>query len=460
MSSASHMRQVFAQIIMFNEVTNPLGLWHRFKESMSEDFAHRREAFFDEDEQGEWSWEALLHIQRLLEEGGKTLEEFHLPVPPAHVRRDEVTEELRRNGLFDYHDLQDKIELLNVEQLEAYQQVMTAVQDADGTNSMDARVFFLDGIGGAGKTFLYDCLLSTVREGGNISLAVASTGLASLLLPNAVTAHKRFKLPVANILTPEASCNINKESEQADLIRKAKLIVWDEAPTMHRYHFEAVDRCLRDICGEMDKPFGGKVVVLWGDFRQCLPVIKRASRPEVVSAALSRASFWPGVKVLRLHQNMRVATMRQGGDENRAHQLQQWSDLLKRIGEGQEQRVGEGPYAGWISLPPKVNFQGKTPEEFLTHAYGRYSRLSSSDQKTQFLKETAILTTTNALADSINERLLTGPYLGPEMEAAEIKTYRSIDTLIQWKKRTSSMTTTKSTSTPSKPLASLSIPSG
>ncbi|XP_019239881.1 PREDICTED: ATP-dependent DNA helicase PIF1-like [Nicotiana attenuata] len=50
---------------------------------------------------------------------------------------------------------------------------------------------------------------------------------------------------------------------------------------MHRYCFEALDRTLRDIlrfkdASNLDRPFGGKTVVLGGDFRQILPVIPKA----------------------------------------------------------------------------------------------------------------------------------------------------------------------------------------
>ncbi len=57
----------------------------------------------------------------------------------------------------------------------------------------------------------------------------------------------------------------------AELVRKADLIIWDEASMMHRRTFEAVDRTLRDLMQLDDtevtkKIFGGKTVVLGGDF--------------------------------------------------------------------------------------------------------------------------------------------------------------------------------------------------
>ena len=51
------------------------------------------------------------------------------------------------------------------------------------------------------------------------------------------------------------------------VIRDSKLIIWDEAPTAPRVAVEAVDTLPRDIMQCPDQPFGGKTVVLGGDFR-------------------------------------------------------------------------------------------------------------------------------------------------------------------------------------------------
>uniref|UniRef100_A0A3Q7IG32 ATP-dependent DNA helicase n=1 Tax=Solanum lycopersicum TaxID=4081 RepID=A0A3Q7IG32_SOLLC len=44
-------------------------------------------------------------------------------------------------------------------------------------------VFFIDGPGGTGKTFLYRALLAAIRTKGFISLATASSGMAASILP-------------------------------------------------------------------------------------------------------------------------------------------------------------------------------------------------------------------------------------------------------------------------------------
>ena len=100
---------------------------------------------------------------------------------------------------------------------------------------------------------------------GRIALAVAMSGIASLLLPGGRTAHSRFKLPVP---VPLDGCksNVKGQSVAARLIRDAAVIVWDEAPTASRSMFEAVDQCCRQLmcCA---RPFGGKPVLVGGDFR-------------------------------------------------------------------------------------------------------------------------------------------------------------------------------------------------
>ena len=89
-------------------------------------------------------------------------------------------------------------------------------------------------------------------------------------------------------------CRISAQSDLAKLIRQAELIVWDETPMMNRNVYKAVDRTLRDI-RRIDAPFGGKLIVLGGDFRQVLPVIPHAGPAEVVASCINRASFWPSM---------------------------------------------------------------------------------------------------------------------------------------------------------------------
>ena len=126
-------------------------------------------------------------------------------------------------------------------------------------------------------------------DGGSVALAVGSTGIAANLLHLGRTFHSRFKVPLN--INCDSICNIDAQSTLAKLVCMAKMIIWDEAPMNHRHQLEALDRSLKDITG-MNCPFGGKTVVLSGDFRQCLPVIPNSNRAQVVDAALNRSSLW------------------------------------------------------------------------------------------------------------------------------------------------------------------------
>ncbi|MCH84497.1 ATP-dependent DNA helicase PIF1 [Trifolium medium] len=152
------------------------------------------------------------------------------------------------------------------------------------------KFFFLYGYGGTGKTFLWRTLSAALRSQGKIVINVASSGIASLLLPNGKTAHSTFCIPLE--INDKSTCNIKQDCFRAQLLRATSLFIWDEAPMMNRYCFEAFDRTMRDLMGKVDKqnrkkPFGGKVVVLGGDFRQILPVIRKGSRGDLTDKSQS-----------------------------------------------------------------------------------------------------------------------------------------------------------------------------
>ena len=54
---------------------------------------------------------------------------------------------------------------------------MTAINES----SVEQRAFFIDGLGGTGKTYLYNTLLAKVQSQRHITLATASSGIAGFL---------------------------------------------------------------------------------------------------------------------------------------------------------------------------------------------------------------------------------------------------------------------------------------
>ena len=86
----------------------------------------------------------------------------------------------------------------------------------------------------------------------------------------------------------------------------AKLLLIDEATMLDRFQLEALDRTLRDLLRKPKELFGGKVILLAGDFRQCLPVVPGASQAGTISHCISKSSLWEKFKIFRLTENMRV----------------------------------------------------------------------------------------------------------------------------------------------------------
>lgn len=86
----------------------------------------------------------------------------------------------------------------------------------------------------------------------------------------------------------------------------------------HRHSFESLDRSMCDILGGVDsssfhKLFGGKTVLLGGDFRQVLPVVEGGSRLDTIDASITNSYIWKHVKVVRLTINMRLLAMAGSG---------------------------------------------------------------------------------------------------------------------------------------------------
>lgn len=90
---------------------------------------------------------------------------------------------------------------------------------------------------------------------------------------------------------------------------------------VHALH--AIDRLLRELTGE-DVPFGGKIFLLGGDFRQVLPVIPHGARTAIVENCLKRSPLWSHFKVIKLTKNMR------------AHKDQkEFSEWVLKLGNGE-----------------------------------------------------------------------------------------------------------------------------
>lgn len=244
-----------------------------------------------------------------------------------------------------------------------------------------------------------------LRGEGLIVLCVASSGIASLLLPGGRTAHSRFKIPVEN-LHAESTCAVNKESPYAAMLRRADMVVWDEAGNQHRWAFEAVDRTFRDLHNS-NRPFGGTTVVFGGDFQQILPVVVRGSREDIVQASLRRSSLWDHITVLHLRQNMRLE---QCADRTT---YAQW---LLDVGHGRTHVHGDHSK---LSIPDRM-----LRPDLDTLLSSVYAGLESEvPPPPEFFLNRIILSARNEDVEEVNNRLL-------DRMAGEVHVYHSADTVL------------------------------
>jgi len=233
----------------------------------------------------------------LLQENRRSLTDFKSMLRPNAAYMPTFTNKLivdelnyNKDELEKTHD--DMLLMLTDEQRYAHDKIMEFVGSDNGG------FFFLYGYGSTGKTFIWKALSAAVRSKRLIVLNATSSGITTIL-PGGRTAHSTLIVPIE--INEASSLTMEKDSPREDLVRAAKLIIWDEA----------VDRSMRDIMSKNDplnefRSFGGMRVVLGGDFRQILHVVRKGLRQDIFYASINSSKIWAYCNVLRLTVNMRL----------------------------------------------------------------------------------------------------------------------------------------------------------
>lgn len=300
--NGTSLRYLFASMLLFCQLSTPENLWVQFRDDLCDDLSFRvpNPTVDRVHDYG------LFLLNRILAESGYYLEQFpNMPLSNidwSHISANHlITEQLTYDVDTELQSFQQLFEKIRTvpEQLLAYERVVHAVLQHTG------EAFFLSGPAGTGKTYVYRTICHRLRSEGKIVICVASSGIAALLLPGGRTAHSTFHIPIAD-LDADSTCKISKQDKHAELLRAVDLIIWDEAPTQSRFTHEALDLTMRDVCDNELSPFGGKTVVLGGDFMQTLPVLPNSSREEIIHICLPRSPLWNHFNILPLRVNMRL----------------------------------------------------------------------------------------------------------------------------------------------------------
>ncbi|CAA7015018.1 unnamed protein product, partial [Microthlaspi erraticum] len=417
----SQLRQLFVIMLTSDSLISPDVVWYACWEFLSDDMEmiRRRDlnrpalTLSDEDKR-EY---ALQEIVKLVKRNGADWTRFKSMPQPRGVTYSATDNVL----IFDEKSYEKEEQKTNhdrdfakltPEQKKVYEEIIGSVLARKGG------VFFVYGFGGTGKTFLWRILSSAIRYREEIVLNVASSGIASLLLQGGRTAHSRFGIP----LNPDefTTCVMSKGSDLANLVKESSLIIWDEAPMMSRHCFESLDRSLSDIIGNKDgKPFGGKVIVFGGDFRQVLPVIPGGGRAQIVGASLNSSYLWKHCKVLKLTKNMRLLSGNLSEEE--ARDLKEFSEWILDVGNGRIAEPNDGEAE--IEIPEEfLIMDEEEPIESISRKIYGSSEALQDNTDPNFFQGRAILCPTNEDVDKINQHML-------DKLNGEERIYLSCDTL-------------------------------
>ncbi|CAH9101876.1 unnamed protein product [Cuscuta europaea] len=182
----------------------------------------------------------------------------------------------------------------------------------------------------------------------------------------------------------------------------------------HKYYFEALDKTLRDICSSVNPkneelPFGGKILVLGGDFRQTLPVISKGTRAEIVMSAINSSYLCDCVQVMHLTINMRL--MHQSNILYR-EEVERFARWILHIGEN---TIGKESGRGIeVEIPPDLLIHSNG-DNFKAIVDSTYPDLHNNMSNFDYLEERAILTPTLEIVEGINNYVLS-MLLGEEVK--------------------------------------------
>ena len=400
------LRELFTTILLFCSPADPKDLFERHYMEWTDDLqaaALKKRLHLSEQQLRTL---VLLDLETRLQSREKELITVELPKPTeeelteVEVFNSTVPVLIREELDFDVNQMKRLVEerraMFTPGQLEAFNTIIEAVKQNEPL------CLFLDARGGCGKTFTLNTLLAAVRSletGGCVALAMATTGIAANLLLLGRTFHSRLKAPLTP--TEDSMFNIPGQSTLTKLLKQAKILLIDEATMLHRYQLEAMDRTLRDVLGD-ERPFGGKVLVLTGDFRQTLTVVPRATRAGVVDCCINRSYLWSMFKVMKLDINMRV---RASGDL----ELQRFDDWVLSLGNGTAPTVKDTDLVEIDNdLCHKIESNTNNDIEAETRSMKRFTEMvfpniEENMADHSWLEGRAILAPTNKKVDELND---------------------------------------------------------
>ena len=141
-------------------------------------------------------------------------------------------------------------------------------------------------------------------------------------------------------------------------------------------------------------------MVLGGDFRQILPVVKKGRCEDIVQFAICQSHLWNYCHVFKLQQNVRL--MQNNMSEIQESSIQDFSEWILKIGNGD---LGEGDGDNNITIPHDLIIQPtQNPLEDIIN--NTYPDLNAQYMDASYIQEKAILGPTNEVVEKLNDYII------------------------------------------------------
>ncbi|XP_071738773.1 uncharacterized protein [Rutidosis leptorrhynchoides] len=170
--SSSELHSLFAQILGYCDVTNPLELWEKHWKLMADDIhlcvaaSLNMPKFHNNDE--ELHNYVMYEVEVLLNQSAKSISEYGLQDLPPDLLLDLANRLIMEEKNYDRESLNNQlVELersLNGKQKQVYELVIIA------SHNQQSELVFVYGHGRTGKTFLWKAIITALRERGRLYL--------------------------------------------------------------------------------------------------------------------------------------------------------------------------------------------------------------------------------------------------------------------------------------------------
>lgn len=312
----------------------------------------------------------------------------------------------------DNRTSQERMGTMNADQINAIRAFREAFKERERMpNNVDRKhLFELLGSGGSGKSYTIDTIVTMCDEQKANCIVTATTGIAATVIKHGRTAHSAFGIPISSAAPVWGP---SYQSAKGAEIREADLIVIDEISMLHKKDLAHIDRVCKDQARthqERRMPFGGKVVIICGDWKQLLPVVPKGRPANQAEACVRNSPDYNKFERVRLRQNMRM-TADQHDYIGWTNEIGCGRNFIDRPANASNNQDG---VTGHVSIPDGLMVD--TIEELMQAVFD--CDLSNSEE----MAKRTIISPVNATIDRINERIL-------EQLPGQSTVYPSIDQL-------------------------------